>query len=554
MDAWPVWSGVIVVGLLVVLHCLRGALRPGSLRELRDPAALPFSSLLAWSALLALVLFIATLPTKPPFAGGQLMGRGFLLGAVLIVISLLVARLLRAQTASGERTPLAMGGCAVATVGIALLVWREQPAPALLGVALAAALFGIILRFGLASLHGAPSRDASRPPQDAGEDAQVLALMLIAGAVATVFARAHFPERPELWPLPVALAAATLLGALAADAVARSAGRGPVACVIGVIVALAAAALVALGLLHQPLSAAAYAVGLVFTGLAAWVLSGAGVPRSPEQGLAEALRVGVIAGLLTVAAYVIAFRIQAGLGACLALIAGLLFIMLTGRSRPDEQAQAPLAWLLQPLFSFGLLFVLYRLFLERIAVPRGADLTVHYVLIGVVLGALTPFVWTAFNVATRRAASRRLSAAAGDEAALVATTRMVITRTAWLGVFTLAPPLLALVLWREQAALGFVVGLLVAQPLLLLLPALDAACAGLTPRPPSLYALSPGLLCVGCALAAAQFSPLLLPLTDMPRLDKAILAGVVAVVLVAWLSLRGRPDADSTDAQEGMES
>ena len=553
MDAWPAWSGV-VVGLLVVLHCLRGAWRPGLLRDIRDPAALPFYSLLAWSALLGAAFFIATLPTRPPFSPGQGMGRGFLLAAVLIIISLLVVRVLRAQPAVAARVPLALGGWAVATVGIVLLVWRAQPAPALIGAALAAALLGIVMRFGLGALHGGAQDEAARRTDDAGEDAQVLALMLIAGAVATVFARAHFPERPELWPLPVALAAATLLGALAADAVAKSVGRGAIASLIGVLVALAAAALVAIGLLHQPLSAAAYAVGLVFSGLAAWVLWGVSPARSPEQGLAEALRVGVIAGLLAFAGYVIEFRIQAGLGACLALIAGLLFIMLSRRSRPDEQAGARPAWLLQPLLSFGLLFVLYRLFLERVAVPRGADLTVHYVLIGVVLGALTPFVWTAFNVASRRAAARRLNAAEADGGGLVEATRLVITRTAWLGVFTVAPPLLVLVLWREQAALGFVVGLLVAQPLLLLMPALDASCAGLKPRPPSLSSLSPGLLCVGCALAAAQFSPLLLPLTDMPRLEKALLAGVVAVVLAAWLSVRARPDADSEDAQEGTGS
>lgn len=263
MDAWPAWSGV-VVGLLVVLHCLRGAWRPGLLRDIRDPAALPFYSLLAWSALLGAAFFIATLPTRPPFSPGQGMGRGFLLAAVLIIISLLVVRVLRAQPAVAARVPLALGGWAVATVGIVLLVWRAQPAPALIGAALAAALLGIVMRFGLGALHGGAQDEAARRTDDAGEDAQVLALMLIAGAVATVFARAHFPERPELWPLPVALAAATLLGALAADAVAKSVGRGAIASLIGVLVALAAAALVAIGLLHQPLSAAAYAVGLVF--------------------------------------------------------------------------------------------------------------------------------------------------------------------------------------------------------------------------------------------------------------------------------------------------
>ncbi len=610
------WSGVIV-GLLVLFHALKLGWRavPAPSEPLRpDPPSLVYRSLVAWSAALSLALYMATVPTKPPFSPGQLMGQGFLFGAVLLCAAVAVlGRLQRGARAAGDpgaerAVHLAAAACALVSVNLVLQAWGRQADAPLMGLAMAAALFGIIVQGGMTAFYGAvrkkeraADQSATRSRDDAadaagGEVARTwgeggfigrLSLFTLTLAVATILAGEHFGHEGQLWSIPVALGAATLLAAAVGDAVGTLLGVRrrylPVAAVTGLIVA-ALAAFIVVGAIFRRLPCAwSYGVGLVTMGLAAWLLASRGPGGCAEARLARGLQDGVLSALLVIAGYVIAFRLNAGLGVALALLGGWVVGLVgsgergvgedaagsdgTGAELPPASAagdattapRAPLAGeggLFDPLLTLGLLFVLIRVALERIGMPTGPDVAIHYTYTGIALGAITPLLWVCYTlgtvgVAARRLGSRTTAGTGAADGAVAGAASSIMARTAWLGLTVVAAPLVLAVLWTERSAVGFVLGLLLAQLFLAVLARVwqDArsVLAG-----SALLSLTPGVLSAGCVIAAAQLLHLVAPLTATPRPIKAVVAGVVVAILVAWVPL-GRMKAGSppAGAEEG---
>lgn len=586
MLAWMDWSGIIV-GVLVLLHCGQGRLgrtRTGQAVTL-TPWGLALTSLLTWACVVALALYLATVPTKPPFQPGQLLGKGALVGAVLMLLSLLL--LIRWREPSEEGTPdrgsLAAAACALVAGNVVFLVWRKAPTEPLLGFGLAATLFGAVVKYGVGGWLGAapkvgedddggkqgpphsetPSREAI---VDLGEQ---LAMLAVTVALGVIFSSRHLPGTRELWGLPIALGAVTLLAAVAGEAVEALAGGSrrslAVAAISGTVVAAGAAAIVAIGAYRQAPGAYAYLAGLVVMGLCAWLVLGhVGVGRDEGDGGLESpphvdaeglegrpnagdgLRVAVVAGLLSVAVYVIAFRLNAGLGAALALQAAWLVPILTRRHRAEQAG----AVLLTPLLGVGMLLLLYRLYLELVPGAREADVAVHYSLVAIALGLLTPFLWQAYNLQTSSVLCGVDGGADTGIEGTVRSIRKLISRLTALGVVVAIAPALLFFLWPQRAVAGFILGLFLAQ-LVILVRRLEAGVRRDEPR--STLIAAPGLLCLAAALCATPACRLLSGLADTPRLYKAYVAFVVVLLLYLWGHLGGGERGASAAAEEASE-
>ena len=530
MLAWMDWSGIIV-GVPALLHVAQGRLGrsratggPGP-----GPAFVALSSLLVWASLLALAAYLLTLPTDPPFQPGQLLGKSILLGAILALwCILLLLRLRRTEEADGsdgpERVWLAPAACALVAVNVVFLVWRRTPVEPMLGLSLSAVLFGAILRYGLGALSGL--WEGSTDLSMTARQVEHLALLIVTGAAAVALAGEHFPDKSPLWSLPIALGAVTVVAAVTGDALGGLVGqdlRRPVTSGGAVAIAAGAAALVAAGAFEQAFAAYCYFTGLVVMGLAVWLLSSGG------GGASAGLRTGVIAGLLAVGTFVIAFRLMAGLGAALALQAAWLFpLIVVGNARDRRPSTAEAV---APLLSLGLLFVLYRLNQQLVPIGRPGDLLAHYSLIAVALGLLVPFLWQAYlhqiHSVTRRPAR---SPEAGDGSA-VAAVKAVVGHLAALGIVVAGAPALLYILWPRYAVGGYLMGLFLAQLVLIVHRAEPAEPVDRRVRGP---ATGLGLLCAAGMLAAIPACRLLANVGDVPRLHKAVAAAIVVLALYAW--------------------
>ena len=96
--------GAAVIGLVCTNLFTRAPDEPRSVGEARL-----FWSLFTWVGLLGVVLFLATLPTRPPFAPGLSLGWGFLIGLVALAV---VAASFKVLHGFGESLAL-VGGIAL---------------------------------------------------------------------------------------------------------------------------------------------------------------------------------------------------------------------------------------------------------------------------------------------------------------------------------------------------------------------------------------------------------------------------------------------------------
>jgi hypothetical protein len=444
----------------------------------RPPTERPRPLLLAVGLGLTLVLFLLTLPTTPPFSPGQRLGLGFLIGGMLGLLATAgSARLARREEAYWPYPHVFALSLALAAVSLALLCFRGDPEEALLGCALG---FGMVA--GLIRLAGSDATFALEP-------AAVLAATLVAGSLLAVY---HFdtPSQRGWWGFPVALAGAWAL-ALAIAYAGRRLGA-----LLPMLTGLLAAVLTLLvgGLLDRRLGAQEGMVPLllfsfVTAALIVWLTTASQDAPSPVRSRAAAL-----ATLLLLFLLVLSFKLLQALGTAIALLAVWAIIAPSlNRGR---------AWAPVQLLIVGANFLLLRLFLERIgASPGDVQPDLHYTLIGLALGVLLPTL------------SLSLYEPPGVGRALA------------VGLIATGAPLALVALWGPDAAVGFLLGLIVAPALTALL-GLEAD-SWLAPA---------GLVSLGMALVTVQFSRVFADLYQLPRVYKACLAGGIALLVLLWIA------------------
>jgi hypothetical protein len=403
--------------------------------------------------------------------------------------------------ASGERAyrPYLSGvamSLGLAAASLSFLLFRGDPSDALLGAALGFAVVAGVFR--------AACRVGSEPDLPrALEGGAALAATLGAACGLAIY---HFgqPSQRGWWAFPLALAAFWLLGLLVSFAATtqKALARYPV-----LLLAISAAvstvlALVFGHLLARRLEPAQALLWVLVSGAAVAVLLLwlARTVEREDDAWPLRLQTGALAAVLVVFLVALSYKLLAGFGVAVALLAAWAALAsgfgiggLTGR-------------LCTGALLVGGNYLLLRLFLERSGTGLGdVELSFHYTLIGVTLGALLPWVYSSLMLAPG------------------------LLRALLLGALAAISPVVVLVLWGPDAILGLLVGLVAAQGMALVLVGLAGADQRL-----DLWQAAGGLLGLGMALVAVQFSRSLAFAYQMPRANKRFLAAGIAVLLLLW--------------------
>jgi len=577
MERSLVWS-VFALGCVGWLYgmALTRARRGGAADE--AGLARPF---LVTAIVLPLLVFLATLPGRPPFAEGQGWGRGFLLGgAGALLAAWVLLRAQRSENHSLQAAAVVTAPCFVAlgAVAIPLLWMRETIIDALTGVAIGWFVVSFVLYLGLtddrASDHPITPSPNYPPPLLSGLAFTVTlcataALGIYRGAgdmqamrwsaAATAFA-AGVPLALLVSALPTGFFARIALRIPLASLFARlfgrlfSGGEAPDRIANGWRLVLCALLLLGLGrlisvkALDQPDLFHLVGLGLL-VGLLAWWVAAEGVPVLRRSGVGEPEHLTPLAALIILAGFMAAYIKLAGFGVGIMLLAAwpLVGMALTsvpvfrrsGVGEPEHRSTRTPEHLIH-LLLFGTILLLYRLFTTRFGAElSGVSLTDHFALFGFLAGALIPPFLTDL---LRSPAEPRL------------TPTGALVRLALAGIVSLATPALILILWGPKCALALLAGLA--------LSGIQAAPEPLSTRTPE--HLTP-LFALAVTLALTQWTGYVLPLADMTRAQKTgmavwVVAGLIVLILLAdyggrfgeWMRRRRSPTPPSPfPAREG---
>ncbi|MFQ5808029.1 MAG: hypothetical protein ACE5JM_00295 [Armatimonadota bacterium] len=576
MEVVTYWSGIVVgvLGSLYGFAVVAGAWRsPTEPPEGAEGARLPAPWFIGAAGALVLIPFLLTIPAapSPPFGEGMGLGIGLLIGGAFALVAAVAtpfardARLRERGRAWVVAVSAHIGLASWALLGanLTVLIFRTNPTGALVGFGLGCCIVGLVMRLGgdvLSSRSPAPlSAERWR-----GLEAFVVFAVTLAAAV--YIAVHHFTQTEQRiwWALPLLLAAigiaVAIVGSRFADVVAgRRAGLAT-----GIAVALTAALLT---MLAHALSLKVFAPRTTFwavlCGLGAavaiiWLL--AAVRTAPGGAgrtlVAGSVQAACVAAALIVLAEVVCFKLLAGYGVGLALVAAWPLALVAAALIPStgeeddtasSETSAPgLAVGLVPCLTIGLLMLLIRLFLEANPDAPRLEFGVHYVFVGLMAGVLLPLLFAAFSLRTQEGAARLLDGS-GPGAAI----RSVLTRTVVVAAFCLIAPLLVLFMWGFKAALGLLAGLVAAQALLTVIYLWQGATAA-RGADDSGAVLLPGLGIVSLtvSLVAIQFSHVVAPLIVAERIYKVytvvaiLVLGALWLMVDAWRSMRESRPAD----------
>ncbi|HEY3415196.1 MAG TPA: hypothetical protein VGM51_19345 [Armatimonadota bacterium] len=482
----------------------------------------------AFGASAALLAFLFTLPYKPPWSPGLLMGFGILIGALCALLAV-------GEAATDPAGDAWAGRCAgllsLAALGpsLILILFRGDPSDAVIGCALG----GVIVAIGCIGML-APA--AAAGASSAGALCRgIESYILSAGAVAagSYLALARYPRATPFadaggyWSIPGLLTAIAAL-VLILVAVGNGAKLAPARLLItGIACALAIA--LAAGLIRWKLLPQLTWTPLVYAtvgfGLMAFLFQREDAASGDYPGRpAMPALVTALAALLVGA---LAFQAAGGYGQALALVAAGVIVLLVHGGRPTAQGSMAGA-MVSGGAALLLLLTWYRLYSDEFEQWRSLDFQQHYQFLAVALGAGAVFALLS-HVAN---GSARWKSRPGLQSAQA----FAVTG---LGLMAVAAPVFIAALWGGRATAAFIGGLVVSEVVWMLVVAWSTAEERLIA-----IMSSPHVFLLGSALIAAHITPIAVNL-DLTRAQKvyaiAVLAVIVLVVYVAG-KLRGMSD------------
>jgi hypothetical protein len=520
---------------------------------------LPF---LVIAVLLPLVVYVVTLPDKPPFGVGQGWGRGFVIGSVGSLLATWVLMQARAALADVRRRSLRPAAAVAAPLFLALvavatplLFMRATIIDALVGVAMGWFCVSFVLFLGLAGTSISHYLSVVAGIGFTVTLCAVTALGIYREPITPGIARGAWSTLAMLLACGVPLS--LLLSALMVRVLVRPAsgnpinrlfagvgrryfpdtdsdalaGRGYGIVLCGVLL-LALGNVLSLKLIEEPRLFSVILLG-VLTGLVTWWL--AHESRPATAATEETMMPGSLsplAALVMLCAFMVSYQLLQGFGAGLMLLAAWmsLALALPGALQDEgdyaESAVVPQFWstplALSRVLMFATVLLLYRVFSMRFRDDlHGVALTDHYALFGFLAGAMTPgllagLLWSPVLVL---AEGKNLAGARLGRLLLVA-------------VLALAVPAAILVLWGAKCALALLAGLALAT-VGGHLPSVSARrAAEMLPR----AIMATSLFAVAIALALVQWTHRVLPVAEMTRADRIrVLAGVVGALLILLL-------------------
>lgn len=545
-----------VLGWLFAGLCAQTALR-GAPRQTNPETR----RALLLAAAVACLVFLITLPTHPPFATGQGLGRGYLLGAAATLAALWPAfaagqglRPARPETRATLALLGVAGVCfpAAAVASLTVMVLHSVLLDALVGAAVGSFVTALIVFLGalretyrraadsaeiraagtlvgagmvystlIFSLVALAEIRGMRPHPLPGQLQNWSSLALAASAgVPLLLCIAALPGGRGLFglPLPFSRLAAGALGRmLDAEETREAAARGT-RLVVTAALTLGIGRLLAVRAVAEPRIFLAVATGLAL-GLLVWWLLAARTPLPPATLPEEtAWRLRDIAGaLVVITGLMAAHQLFAALGIGIALLAawvpigmGMAFALAAGEPAWAAGSGPERAGSLLRFALLGTVVLLYRLVQIRFTPDlRGASLTDHYALFALLCAVFVPDLL-----------ARALLHAAG------AGPLRFLLLLLLAGGALLAAPALLLILWGGKVALALAQGLIVRCGL----SALDAQ----TDRTMHRLAgtLLAAFLALGMALALAQWTHHALHFTLLARTEKIRLIIELAAGLI----------------------
>ncbi len=480
------WSAV-AVGIVGALF----GLASGSSKDERKPDIRAVWIVAFVSALVANLLFIITKPSSPPFAAGERLGLGVLLGGILGAIAGLVCA--KAGKMHPRTTFSAIGVASLSLLGTGLILFffSGYPQPALIGFVIGAITSSVFFKFGVPNIRGIEYYAFFSAGLCAST---ILAILRYDAGVDRIF-----------WRAPL------VIGTIAVAACFGSIGKASrvfVQATTSSLILVIVAAILAWNIFNSPKVLACAILGILVFGLTALLQN--------AQLKSSAASAGAAFCILAYSAA--AFHFLGGFGIGLGLIAAWAILIPAlavcfGEEKSVEQTAASLK--LAAFFAIGALA--YRLFFEYYGAElRGPDFREHYTFIAFLVGAMLPFGLRSFApVCINRGLKAKLIASGGS------------------GVFAAAIPLAILAVWGFKAAFGFLIGTTAAQ---LFSMFITSSAIGDKAKGYIEYAL----YVLGAQWALFSFAGLIGPVAQNARTTRlAILVSVtIAGSIWAWIASR----------------
>ncbi len=450
----------------------------------------------------------ALLSIEEGLAYGWLTG-GLTGTAVVLTSARLISAALKSTLREKRLAALFYGFAALFAVSLVFSIFIDDLVNSLMGVALASIMVGI-LQLGMRT---------ESSPINLGS----WTLFSITLATAVIFSIKHYDSEmfSQRWAMPILIALTALLANYVAIELSSLGSLrqnpGKFYCIAIFISALLTAALTAIyswKVFETWSLLEVVAIGLGIASVVAWLMASVSNPDTSRKAF-------FVSALLMVAFVTAVFKLWAGLGVAIGLIAAwAIALPVSGETDHNDDGLGKISLVLQIILCFGLAMLLYRLFLsEYISLGlRRTGLQTHYTFIAATIGALIPFLFS--RHASQPDWLSRYSQAFA------------------LGVVAAMSPLAIFVLWQLNAVLGLIFGL-----------AMAIIFAAITWQPQEHNPLKIGLFAIGAELVAIQF---IKPLLDF-ELTRAVriwvLVGLV-VIFAVYFALCGLRNGLSRRTEE----
>lgn len=480
------WIAVGVGAAGMALAALVG--RDGSSEEsARERWFLTISALIG-----VVILFLVTLPVKPPFSAGQKLGYGILIGGIIGAVAMLLFSKWGGVSKWGSSVAsIGIPSAALLSVGLVLLIFGNYPQVALGGVAIGALAVAVLFRLSLSI----------------GSAANIWAISAVGLASTVMLATFRFGLTTDRfwWRAPLMVLAAAIVSQVVGSIFAREDKSFTLPAIVASIITVGLTAVFAWKIFPNWALLWVSIYGVITLLLISWL--GEIYPRSTQAAAT------VVVGVVALSA--LAFRFLGGFGIGIAILAAwpvIMSLQAFGGNLEATDADSPSARetvVYATFISVGLLVL--RLFIENYASDlKTMDLLLHYSVVSLALGAIFPFLFVSYfpRISGLSIGLRTLSS--------------VIT-----GVFAAAAPLVILLLWGFKAEFGFVLGTVAAKMFILLM-------FSTVTRFQTMGFLKGALLALVAQVVALQLSGLVAPLADSPRMTKVIILSVVLVLGLIW--------------------
>ncbi len=461
------------------------------------------------AALLITVVFWGwAMKTRAPYSPGQTLAYGFLIGGILGAFAI-GFRAHLGVAAAGARLN-AMSFLALLGAFITLLIFRGYPENALIGFAI-----GSVMTVIVAAVFGGERAAIT-------VDGVCYALVSAVLSVATVMAVYRYDTvlKREFWSLPICCGMIALLASLVASEIRSgafaklsAAAARWLSALISAVLTLGITAIVAWRAVGDMRLFHAAAVGAVVFGIAAWLLD-----RGDDDKLVGPEK-SAFAAVLVVAFFMVEFKLMAGMGIGMGLIAAWSVLSLLLPREASEGNEAGVSTALTGLFAFGATILLLRLYIEQYRYDIGTrELEMHLSLIGSMIGAFLPMMLAA-------------CALRGAFGAVRLPRWMIAMQGLAAGLAAALAPVAVYMMWETRALTGLCFGLALGVGVLLAL----ARSADEFDAKRLLLAV---LFAAGALLVACQFGDFLLKL-EITKVMKFWTLGITAAALTLWVVVTG---------------